>query len=68
MQGCRATDDDQINDYNMEETYSTFGEMRNLCDIFVRNGEGKTPPRKHRHRWENNIKINLKEIRCEKAD
>jgi hypothetical protein len=30
MQSCRATDDDQINDYDMEETYSTFGEMRNL--------------------------------------
>jgi hypothetical protein len=34
----------------------------------VRNPEGKRPPRRIRHRWQDNIKINLKEIEYEGVD
>jgi len=36
--------------------------MRNTYRIIVENPEGKNPRERTRHRWENNIKIGLKEI------
>jgi hypothetical protein len=42
-----------------------MGEMRNLYKIFVRKPEGKGPLGRLRRRWENNIKIDLKETECE---
>jgi hypothetical protein len=41
-----------------------MGEIRNAC-IFVRNSEEKRPLGKPRRRWYDNMKMNLKEIRCE---
>jgi hypothetical protein len=38
--------------------------MRNEYKILVGKSEGKRPLRRQRHRWENNIKINLKETAC----
>jgi hypothetical protein len=37
-----------------------MGEMRNLCNILVTNPEGKRPLARYRHRWEDNIRINLR--------
>jgi hypothetical protein len=37
-------------------------EMRNAYKVLVRNPEGKRLLRRPRHRWDDNIKINVKEI------
>jgi len=37
-------------------------EMRNAYSILVGNPEGKRPLRSHRRRWEDNIRICLREI------
>jgi hypothetical protein len=39
------------------------GEKRGACRVLVRKPEGKRPLERPRHRWENNIKINRKEIK-----
>jgi hypothetical protein len=44
------------------------GEMRNVYRSSVRKPEGKRPLERARHRWEDNIKMNLKEIGCENMD
>jgi hypothetical protein len=36
---------------------------RNACRILVGKSEGKRPLRRPKHRWVNNIKMHLKEIR-----
>jgi hypothetical protein len=40
-------------------------EVRNACTILVRKPEGKRTLRRHRHRWEDNIRMDLKEIGLE---
>jgi hypothetical protein len=42
-----------------------MGEVRNAYRIFVRESEGKTPCWRGRHRGEDNIKIDLKQVGCE---
>jgi hypothetical protein len=37
-------------------------EMRNACSLFVRKPEGKRPHGRPRRRWEDNIRIDLREI------
>jgi len=39
-----------------------MGELRNAYKIFVTKPEGKRPCRRHRHRWEDNIRLDLMEI------
>jgi hypothetical protein len=39
-----------------------MGEMKNAYKILVVKPKGKRKLRKQRHRWEDNIKIDLKEI------
>jgi hypothetical protein len=39
-----------------------MGEKRNACRIAVGKPEGKTPLRKPRRRWADNIKMDLREI------
>jgi len=39
--------------------------MKNACKILVGTPEGKRPLGKRTRRWLDNIKMNLKEIRCE---
>ena len=42
---------------------STNGEKRNANEVLVGKPEGKRPPeKKQRHRWPDNIKIDLREI------
>jgi hypothetical protein len=42
--------------------------MRNAHKTLVRKPEGKRPVGKPRHRWENNIRMNLGEIELESVD
>jgi hypothetical protein len=39
-----------------------MGEKRNACKIFVRKAEGKRPLGRPRHRWVDNMKMDLREI------
>jgi hypothetical protein len=45
-----------------------IGEMRNVHKILVGKLEGKGLLRRPRHRWEDNIIMDLKEIRWEVVD
>jgi len=44
------------------------GEMRNVYKILVGKSEGKRPLGRPRHRWEDNIRMDLREIRWEGVD
>jgi hypothetical protein len=44
------------------------GEMREVYNILIGKHEGKRPVGRHRHRWENNSRTNLSEIRWEGVD
>jgi hypothetical protein len=46
----------------MGRACSTNGEKRNACRILVGNPEGKRPLGRSRRRWEDNIKMDLREI------
>jgi hypothetical protein len=39
-----------------------MGEERGMCRVLVGKPEGKWPLRRPRHRWEDNIKMDLQEI------
>jgi hypothetical protein len=41
-----------------------MGERRGVYRVLVGKPEGKRPLRRHRLRWEDNIKIDLKEVGC----
>jgi hypothetical protein len=43
-------------------------EMRNACKILAGTPKGKRPLGRHRHTWEDNIRINLGEIGWEGVD
>jgi hypothetical protein len=45
-----------------------MGVMRNAYKILVRKPHGKRPFERHRHRWEDNIRMDLKEIVWENVD
>jgi hypothetical protein len=45
-----------------------MGEMRNVYKSLVREPEGKRPLGRHRHRWEDNIIMDLWEIGWEVVD
>jgi len=42
-----------------------MGEGRGVYRILVGKPEGKSPLGRHRHRWENNTKMDFKEVTCE---
>jgi hypothetical protein len=46
----------------MDRECSTNGEKRNAYSILVRKSEGKRPLGRPRRRWENNIRMDLREI------
>jgi hypothetical protein len=52
----------------MNRACSTLGEKRNAYRILVGKLEGKRPPGRPRHRWEYNIKIDLREIEWDLMD
>ena len=43
---------------------SRVGESRGVYRVLVGYPEGKRPLERPRHRWENNIKMDLKEVGC----
>jgi hypothetical protein len=43
---------------------STHGEKRNLYRIFMGKPEGNRPIGRPRHRWEDNIKMDYRVVRC----
>jgi hypothetical protein len=50
------------------EHVARMGEVRNACNILVGKTEGKRPLRRPRRKWENNIRMNLKEMRWKAVD
>jgi hypothetical protein len=45
-----------------------MGERRGIYMVLVVKSEGKIPLRRPRHRWEDNIKVDLQEVGCEGMD
>ena len=45
-----------------------MGERRGLCRVLVGKPEGKRPLGRPRFRWEDNIKVDLQEVRCGNMD
>ena len=39
-----------------------MGEIRSIYRVLVRKPEGKRPLGRHRHRWEDNIKLDLQKV------
>jgi hypothetical protein len=52
----------------MVRTCSTHWEKRNAYRILVGKPEGNRPLGRHRRRWEDNIKMDLKDISCGSID
>ena len=48
----------------MGGAYSTMGDRRGVNRILVGKPEGKRPLGKHRHKWEDNIKMDFQEVCC----
>ena len=48
----------------MGRTDSTYGTIQNAYRILVGRSEGKRPLGRLRRRWEDNIKMNLREVGC----
>jgi hypothetical protein len=46
----------------MGRACSMHGRDYNAYKILVRKPDVKRPPRVHRHRWKDNIRVNLREI------
>jgi hypothetical protein len=45
-----------------------MGEMQNVYKILVSKTEGKRPCERFRHRWEDNVRMDLREIGWEGVD
>jgi len=45
-----------------------IGEKRSVYRVFVGKTEGKRQLGRPKHRWENNIKLNIQEVGCEVMD
>jgi hypothetical protein len=41
-----------------------MGERRGVCSVLVGKPEGKRPFGRPRHRWEDNIKMDVQEVGC----
>jgi hypothetical protein len=53
---------DQVKKTEMGKTCGTYGEMRGAYRALVGKPEGRTPLGRPRHRWEDNIKMDLREV------
>ena len=52
----------------MGRTCSTYGEIQKCIEILVGKPEGKRPLGRPRCRWEDNIKMDLREVGCDPGD
>jgi hypothetical protein len=52
----------------MGKVCGTHGEKRNAYRVLAGNPEGKRPLGRRKHRWEDNIKMDLKHTRWEGVD
>jgi len=50
------------------ERVAHIGERRDVYRILVGKPEGKRPLGRPRHKWEDNIKMDLQEVRCGDTD
>ena len=55
---------DQIEKNEMGEECNTCEERRGIYRVLVGKPEGKRPLRTTRRRWEDNIKMDLREVGC----
>jgi hypothetical protein len=55
---------DEIEKNEMSGACSTYREGRSMYRVLVGKPEGKRPLWRRRHRWEDNIKMNLQEVGC----
>jgi hypothetical protein len=53
---------DQIKKTEMGRTCGTYGERRGAYSVLVGKLEGRRPLRRPRRKWEDNIKIDLREV------
>ena len=52
----------------MGKARSTLNQSRNAYRVLVGKPEGKRPLGRPRRRWEDNIKIDLREVGCDRMD
>ena len=52
----------------MDRARSTYGASRNAYRVLVGKPEGKRPLGRPRHRWEDNIKMDLREVGCDPGE
>ena len=55
---------DQIEKNEMGMACSTYGERRVVYEVLVGKPEGKRQLGRHRHRWEDNIILDIQEVEC----
>jgi hypothetical protein len=53
---------DQVKEDEMGRAYSSHGEKRNACRILVGKPEGKRPLGRLKLRWDDNIKMDLRQL------
>lgn len=53
----RSSEGDEI-----DVTYTTSGEKRNICRIYVGKSDRKLPLGRLRHNWEDTIEMDLREV------
>jgi hypothetical protein len=54
--------DEQIKEIEMIRTCSTYGESRSACRVLVGKSEGRRPLERRKLKWEDNIKMGLREV------
>ena len=54
--------DDQLGRMSWAGHFSPMGEKRNCCETWLGKPEGKRSLGRPRHRWEDNTKVDIKEI------
>ena len=60
----RLPQGEKIEKNEMGGACSAYGEWISLYRVFVGRAEGKIQLGRPRHRWEDNIKMNLQEVEC----
>jgi hypothetical protein len=54
--------EDEIKDKTVGDVHSMHGQMRNVCTVLIKNPEKKKLFDRTRHKFEDNIKMNFKEM------